>query len=131
MTALRRPLMGLALIAMLATGCVGSHPVGEPLTVANEDGEAATVSWQTPGLLGTMWFPDTGTDTVQACNSYRRGLVAGPNLITIRVRDQSLALALDSTSNDEPARYVLISPEGSISEVDEQSMPTTGCGTIN
>ena len=83
-----------------------------------------------PGLLGTPLFPDTGTDTAQGCNVYRNGFGSGHNEVLIKMGEQTLDLAFDATSTEELQRYVVIDPSV-ISEVDELSMPTTGCGAVS
>jgi hypothetical protein len=122
-------LVSAALLASVTSGCIGGgSPHNVLLTVANERGEAATVSWASPGLLGTPLFPATGTETVQGCNVYRTGFGSGHNEVLIKMGEQTLDLAFDATSTDQLQRYVVIDPSGAISEVDELSMPTTGCG---
>jgi hypothetical protein len=129
---LGRAAAGVALFAVLS-GCIGGvggggSPHNLMLTVANEGTTPASVSWARPGLLGTPLFPDTGTDAIQGCDVYWNGFGAGHNEVLIKVGGQSLNLVFDLTSMDQISRFVVITPDGSISEVDEHSMPTTGCG---
>jgi hypothetical protein len=115
----------------LVSGCfggIGGSPSNVVLTIANGSSEPATVLWARPGLLGTPLFPDTGTDTVAGCNVYLNSFGAGDNEVSIKLGDQSLDLVFDATSRDQIARYVAIDPNGAISEVDERSLPTAGCG---
>jgi len=39
-------------------------------------------------------------------------------------------IALDAGSTDQLQLYVVIDPSGAVSEVDQQSMPTAGCGML-
>jgi hypothetical protein len=128
-------LANYALATAVAFGCLGCIGGGSPhnvmLTIANASGDAAMVSWSRPGLLGTPLFPDTGTDRIEACNQYLNGFGAGHNEVSISAGDQTLSLVFNPSSTDQINRYVLIASDGSITEVDQASMPTSGCGMIS
>lgn len=120
------------LLASVASGCIGGGSPGNVmLRIANESGDAATVAWARPGLLGNWLIPSTGTDSVEACNAYLNGFGVGHNEVTITTSHDTLNLVFNASSRDQDRRYVVIDPNGAISEVDEPSMPVTGCGTIS
>jgi len=125
------PVMVL-LLALVAAGCIGGvggggSPHNLMFTVANEWGNAATISEVMPGLLGTPVFPSTATYTIEGCNQYLTAFGAGHNEVKVTAGQRQLQLVFDLTSQDQLSRFVVIDPNGAISEVDESAMPTTGC----
>ena len=130
----RRIRLAVSLFALgiLALGCdTGTSPRAATLTVVNDNTADASLSWQSPGLLGTPLLAPTGTDPIAGCQTHIRRFGPGLNAATVMSGGQSLSLTLEASDAAPATKAVLISSTGSISEVDPSALPTVSCSLDN
>ncbi len=130
MLAIVRKLPLMLITAAWLIGCTtGGAPHNGFVQVANERPEQASFSWRSAGLLGNMLLPSTGTDPIAGCSVYMRSFGTGEQEVTVTLGDNSWSLAFQPGPTDELWHYVVISGDGTISEVGQANMPSEPCAS--
>jgi len=123
-----RLLPGVAALVVLVVGCIGGgSPHNVTIEVANESSTTGAFSWQSQGLFGTGLLRSTEREPFGGCAIYQRSVGPGQQTFTVTLGTQSLALTVDAAATDDLMRYVLIRPDGGISEVDQSLIPERPC----
>jgi hypothetical protein len=121
-----------AVFVLVLAGCDGGgSPDNLEVSVVNLEAHTATFAWQTGGLLGTRLLPSTGTDSIDGCGRYKRTFGAGHTEVTITTATHKMTIPFDAGRDDQQTHYFQIASDGAISETDEGSVPSIGCGSYN
>lgn len=114
---------------VIVAGCVG-HNVPDNGTVAvyNLGHGAASVSWPTPGFLGTPLGAGTDTRSMGPCEANVWSFSAGNYPITITSATDKLTFVLHAASDGQAGVRVTyaIDAGGHIAPVDPAAMPANG-----
>lgn len=115
--------------ALVICGCT-TPPV---MQIVNLSSTAATVDWQTDGLLGTPLLGSSGTAPIPACQAYTPSLEHGSShRVTIVSANGtwSLAFVAPGDESGDAIVWVVIDPVGSVGQVASATIPAGPyCGT--
>lgn len=117
-----------ALLAMAAIlhGCEsGTGLTDGLLQVANLSRDEATLTWQSPGILGTPVLQSTESEAIPSCDVIQRGFGSEDTPVSVTTVSSELAITMSSRNSGPTVRWVVIAMDGSIKEVPADEAPAS------